>query len=161
MDHFETIVLDYLRADRSMFVNYQCCIQLNPGSNPDTSGPHWYCDAVAVGFKQQAVYLCEITYASPPASLMRRLTAWSKDWLHLRQALARDSSLPASWPVTPWLFIPRSLQSRMSIFLSDLDTSEMPVPRITYLEDVLPWQYRSWDRVPDAEYSVALPTAVV
>ncbi|WP_407469232.1 hypothetical protein ABFU38_05100 [Xanthomonas campestris pv. raphani] len=52
MDHFEGVVLDYLRADRALFVNSQCCIQLNEGANPDTSGPHWYCDAVAVSFKE-------------------------------------------------------------------------------------------------------------
>ncbi|WP_223670515.1 hypothetical protein [Xanthomonas citri] len=38
MDHFEGVVLDYLRADRALFVNSQCCIQLNEGANPDTSG---------------------------------------------------------------------------------------------------------------------------
>ncbi|SUZ36725.1 hypothetical protein [Xanthomonas arboricola] len=54
MDHFEGVVLDYLRADRALFVNSQCCIQLNEGANPDTSGPHWYCDAVGVSFKEQA-----------------------------------------------------------------------------------------------------------
>jgi len=36
VDHFEGVVLDFLRADRRLFVNSQCCIQLNPGSNPDT-----------------------------------------------------------------------------------------------------------------------------
>jgi hypothetical protein len=64
MDHFEGVVLDFLRADRALFVNSQCCIQLNEGANPDTSGPHWYCDAVAVGFKERVGYLCEITYAA-------------------------------------------------------------------------------------------------
>lgn len=69
MDHFEGVVLDYLRADRALFVNSQCCIQLNEGANPDTSGPHWYCDAVAVSFKEQAAYLCEISYAARAPSL--------------------------------------------------------------------------------------------
>lgn len=63
MDHFEGVVLDYLRADRALFVNSQCCIQLNEGANPDTSGPCWHCDAVVVSFKEQAACLCEITYA--------------------------------------------------------------------------------------------------
>ncbi|MCE4344118.1 hypothetical protein [Xanthomonas hortorum] len=60
MDHFEGVVLDYLRADRALFVNSQCCIQLNEGANPDTSGPCWHCDAVVVSFKEQAACLCEI-----------------------------------------------------------------------------------------------------
>lgn len=31
MDHFEGVVLDYLRADRALFVNCQCCSQPNEG----------------------------------------------------------------------------------------------------------------------------------
>lgn len=34
MDHFEGVVLDYLRADRALFVHSQCCIQLNEGATP-------------------------------------------------------------------------------------------------------------------------------
>lgn len=146
MDHFESIVLEYLRADRSLFLNSQCCIQLNPGDNPDTTGPHWYCDAVGVSFKSQAVFLCEITYASPPTSLMKRLTAWSKDWPLLCQALVRDSGVPSDWVVKPWLFIPESLVERVTSFVAGLEPSRMPRPEITKLEDVLPWRYRSWNR---------------
>lgn len=40
MDYFEGVVFEFLRADRTLFINTQCCIQLNPGDNPDTSGPH-------------------------------------------------------------------------------------------------------------------------
>lgn len=46
MDNCESLVLEYLRADRSVFVNTQCCIQLFDSPNPDKSGPHWYCDLV-------------------------------------------------------------------------------------------------------------------
>jgi hypothetical protein len=42
MDYFQGVVTDYLRANRATFVNTECCIQLNPGPNPDTGGPHWY-----------------------------------------------------------------------------------------------------------------------
>lgn len=48
MNYYESVVVDYLRADRALFVNTECCIQLNESDNPDTSGPHWYCDAVVV-----------------------------------------------------------------------------------------------------------------
>jgi hypothetical protein len=50
MNYYESVVVDYLRADRAIFVNTECCIQLNEAVNPDNSGPHWYCDAVAVDF---------------------------------------------------------------------------------------------------------------
>ena len=51
MDFFENVVIEYLRADRSLFVNAQCCIQINQGYNPDTTGSHWYCDAVVADFR--------------------------------------------------------------------------------------------------------------
>ena len=43
MDYFESVVFEYLRSYRILFINIQSCIQLNPSDNPDTSGPHWYC----------------------------------------------------------------------------------------------------------------------
>ena len=146
MDHFESVVLEYLRADRSLFVNSQCCIQLNAGANPDTSGPHWYCDAIAVSLKAQAAYLCEITYANPPNSLFKRLSGWDKEWPLLRVALERDSGISAAWPLKPWLFIPQSLVARVEAFIISLSLAQMPRPKITHLEQVMPWQYRSWDR---------------
>ena len=149
MDHFESVVVEYLRADRSLFVNAQCCIQLSPGSNPDTSGPHWYCDAVAVSLKLQRAFLCEITYADPPSSLQRRLAGWDREWPVLRAALERDSGVPAAWPLQPWLFIASKLQPRIDAFLGTLSYEHMPRPRITHLEQVMPWQYRSWDRAPE------------
>ncbi|MEE7546064.1 hypothetical protein HF319_02540 [Xanthomonas sp. Kuri4-1] len=144
MDHFEGVVLDYLRADRALFVNSQCCIQLNEGANPDTSGPHWYCDAVAVSFKEQAAYLCEITYAAKAPSLLGRLRAWDQHWEGLKAALLRDSGIPFEWPVRPWLFVPQAHAERLKGSIATLDT--LPSPRITFLEDVVPWRYRSWNR---------------
>jgi len=147
MDHFEAVIVEYLRADRSLFVNTQLCIQLNPGPNPDVSGPHWYCDAVAVSLKDSAAYLCEITYANPPNPLFKRLSGWDANWPRIRIALERDSGIPASWPLTPWLFVPESLAGKIESFLDSLTLTEMPRPRITPIEQVMPWLYRSWDRV--------------
>lgn len=146
MDHFESVVLEYLRADRALFVNSQCCIQLNPGSNPDTSGPHWYCDAVAVSLRDQQAFLCEITYANPPNSLFKRLAGWDTDWSLLRTALERDSGVPVSWALTPWIFVPEHLAPKVEKFISNLTLHSMPKPRITHLERVMPWRYKSWDR---------------
>lgn len=144
MDHFEGVVLDFLRADRRLFVNAQCCIQLNPGSNPDTSGPHWYCDAVAVNVRDRAAYLCEISYAARLPTLLNRLRSWDEHWERLRTALARDCGIPADWTVRPWLFVPNDRLERLRLGTAAL--SLMPDPRITALEEVLPWRYRSWDR---------------
>jgi hypothetical protein len=144
MDHFEGVVLDFLRADRALFVNSQCCIQLNEGANPDTSGPHWYCDAVAVNFKERAGYLCEITYAVRGPSLLARLKAWNEHWSGVRAALARDSGVPLDWGVRPWLFVPEAHADRLRA--STAGFGNFPGPRITFLEDVVPWRYRSWER---------------
>ena len=144
MDHFEGVVLDYLRADRALFVNSQCCIQLNEGKNPDTSGPHWYCDALAVSFKEQAAYLCEITYAARAPSLLARLRAWDEHWPGLRAALFRDSGVPLAWTARPWLFVPQAHAARLRASVEAF--AHLPKPRITCLEEVVPWRYRSWDR---------------
>jgi hypothetical protein len=80
MDFYQGVVVDYLRADRAVFLNTECCLQLNEGPNPDTSGPHWYCDAVAVDFTNKTVFLCEISYAGRLGSLIERLKAWTELW---------------------------------------------------------------------------------
>jgi hypothetical protein len=154
MDYFQGVVTEYLRADRAMFVNAECCIQLNANPNPDNSGPHWYCDAVAVSFRSKCVYLCEITYSKSVTALMKRLADWATHWDQLKQALVRDCSLPTDWPVQPWLFVPTDLQPLLERKLTTLrgvglEAHFMPAPKITELESVLPWKYKSWNRVPE------------
>jgi hypothetical protein len=149
VDYFQGVVIDYLRADRAVFVNTECCIQINPGANPDSSGPHWYCDAVAVDFRQLAVFLCETTYSLSLAALLKRLGDWNEHWDAVRAALVRDCRLPAEWPVTPWVFVPQELKERLAKRLTEafaVGTRRLPEPRVTSLEEVLPWRYKSWNR---------------
>lgn len=162
MDYYEGIVLEYLRADRSIFLNPQCCIQLNESSNPDMSGPHWYCDAVAADFRAKTVFLCEVTFSRPPAALIKRLKAWRQHWPMICGALARDCSLPEIWPVRPWIFIPEELVEAAvfkirAICVEEQETSAMPLPRITTLEMVQPWRYRSWDRQGERDKTDLIP----
>jgi hypothetical protein len=63
MDYYQGVVTDCLRADRTVLLNTECCIQLNEAPNPNSSGPHWYCDAVAADSRSEAIFLCEISYA--------------------------------------------------------------------------------------------------
>lgn len=148
MDFYQSVVVDYLRADRAVFVNAECCIQLNPGPNPDISGPHWYSDAVACDFKDRVVFLCEMSYEKSLGSLVKRLAQWHQNWLGVRAAVARDCHLPTDWHVRPWLFIPLDL---VETLVRNLDDAVGPDgmltlrPRITNLELVQPWRYRSWD----------------
>ena len=152
MDYFQGVVTEYLRADRAVFVNTECCIQLNPGANPDTSGPHWYCDAVAVNFRDESVSLCEVSYSQSLGALIKRLEGWSANWSKLREALIRDCAIPATWQVRPWLFVPADRQRKLAQKLPKLIVDGgMPHPLITTLESVVPWKYKSWNRSPTDE----------
>ena len=151
MDYFQGVVTEYLRANRATFINTECCIQLNPGPNPDTSGPHWYCDAVAVNLQEQKAYLCEITYSKTLSALSKRLASWAESWGLLRVALHRDCGIPLEWPVSPWLFVPEALEQLLREQLSRLPApgkadERMPDAKVTRLEEVVPWKYRSWNR---------------
>jgi hypothetical protein len=147
MDYYESVVIAYLRSDRALFVNTECCIQISPGHNPG-KGTHWYCDAVGADFRSKTVFLCEISYSLQLAALIKRLKTWHKNWDGIRAALARESVLPKDWPVRPWLFVPETCVPKLVTRLSQIGngTPEF-TPRITPLEMVQPWCYCSWDRV--------------
>lgn len=148
MDYYQGVVLDYLRADRAVFVNPECCIQLNEKANPDTSGPHWYCDAVAVDFRATTVFLCEISFAAKPSAMIDRLRQWSANWLDVQKALVRDCKVPQAWPVRPWLFVPEiHIPALVAKLKTIVGNDSLPVfqPRITPLESVQPWEYCSWN----------------
>jgi hypothetical protein len=97
-----------------------------------------------VSFKERTGYLCEITYAARAPSLLARLNGWNEHWPGVRAALARDSGVPLDWVVRPWLFVPEAHAERLRASLAGF--GNFPSPRITFLEDVVPWRYRSWDR---------------
>lgn len=154
MDYFQGVFTEYLRTDRSVFVNLECCIQLKKADSPTNGGLHWYCDIVAVDFRQPAVLLCEVSYSKSLSALMKRLDEWNKNWPGLCAALARDCSLPAKWPVRQWLFVPEALRPRPEARLDSLLQKQsgpngMSRPSITNLESVAPWKYRTWDRQPE------------
>lgn len=139
----------YLRADRAVFVNTECCIQLKDGPNPDVCGPHWFCDAIAVDFRNQTVFLCEISYAKKLGALINRLKKWSENWAEVRAALVRDCKVPNHWPVRPWLFVPEGeihpLAAKLA-FMKNSDGTPVFDPLIMSLESVQPWKYHSWNR---------------
>jgi hypothetical protein len=153
VDYFQGVVTEYLRADRAIFVNTECLIQLEPGDVPAKSR-HWYCDATAINLRESKAYLCEITYSATLHALLGRLAAWAKIWPQLRAAILRDCSIPLSWQVQPWVFIPQArhevLKKKFALIKSETPDTQMPDLRITYLESVTPWNYRSWDRQSDA-----------
>jgi hypothetical protein len=154
MDYFQGVVTEFLRANRATFVNTECLIQLDCGSAP-LKGRHWYCDAVAVNFTETTAYLCEVTYSTTLYPLISRLTAWDANWGALCEAITRDCSIPSSWAIQPWLFIPRAREGNLvkklaSILAAPRAGRRMPKPMIKHLEDVTPWNYQWWDRKLDA-----------
>ena len=155
MDYFQGVVTDYLRANRSVFVNTECLIQLDEG-NKQVKGRHWFCDAMAVNFKESTVYLCEITYSATMQSLISRLNAWRRHWPEVQSAVLRDSGVPTGWKVQPWVFIPKQNHESFNAKIGPSQSATgqhapMPPPRVTYLEAVLPWEYKNtWDRKVDS-----------
>jgi len=153
VDYFQGVVTEYLRADRATFVNTECLLQLDPGDSPG-KGRHWYCDVVAVNFKDKTAHLCEVTFSKSLSALFERLNGWAAHWGELRSALRRDCQIPDDWTVQPRVFIPKSLNDTYQKKLASLvipgsGPGQMPKPLVTHLESVLPWEYRSWDRKGD------------
>ena len=153
MDYYEGVVREFLDADRAIFLNERCLINLDGvghrvnGKWP--SGRHWYCDAVAVNLKTKTVQLCEVTYSKTLGSLMKRLTAWANNWDELRAALVRDNHVHPSWKVEPRAFFPRELRKVFDRKLSRISAvvggaGQMPEPKVDYLEDIVPWTYKHY-----------------
>jgi hypothetical protein len=160
MNYYESVVFDYLRADRTVFLNTEYCIQINPGDNPDTSGPHWYCDAVALKFQAEEVkiFLVEISYAKNLAGLIKRLKDWNDNWEGVCAALVRDSAFSyifaTSWSMRPWLFVPEHLVCFLKERLVQIANGQ-PLKfdyEITPLEKVVPWLFPAHNRKPDCDH---------
>lgn len=149
MDYFQGIVTEYLRANRQTFVNPEFFLQLIKGEKMPTKGTSWYVDALAVNFGEQTIYLCEVTYSKSLSALLNRLGEWSTHWPELLTSLQRDASIPAEWPVRPWVFIPKDLIEKFikKLKLEVPALSVVPrAPRITPLEMTLPWRYCTYNR---------------
>ncbi len=150
MDYFQGVVIEYLRAKRSVFVNTEFLISLDEGQLK--KGRHWYCDSVAVDMKEKSISLCEITYSANAHALISRLANWSCCWRELADSIRRDSGVPPEWTVRPWIFLPRKYEevfrSKFALFSKPSNAEiQMPYPLITHLESTLPWEYLiTWDR---------------
>lgn len=166
MDYYQAVVIDYLRADRAIFLNTECCIQLEDKENPDDCDPHWYCDAVALDFRNTMIFLCEISFAEKLESMAKRLRAWTDNWQNIRQALERDSKVSSlkGWELRPWLFVPKETIPLLLKRLDKMKGSDGHLvfrPRITPLECTQPWLYRSWNhRDEDTNKPDSIPVAM-
>ena len=149
MGYYQDVVVEYLRENRAIFINTECCIQLHEGTN-NNIGPHWYCDALAVDFAKKSVYLCEVTYALELGALLKRLSAWNANWPGVKASLERDCRLDRrEWSVMPWVFIPERCRStadaKLKTFIhAPAEADTMPFPKITSLECIVPWNPERW-----------------
>lgn len=150
MDYYQGVVTEFLRANRSTFVNTEYLIQLDEGVELG-KGRHWYCDALAVNFDSATIHLCEVTYSKTMASLLARLNGWAANWESVCAAIRRDSRLCGDWTFRPWVFVPESAQTLLlgKLRAQGLKFASLPPPRITTLESVAPWNYCSWDRASE------------
>lgn len=162
MDHFEGIVVDYLRADRALFVNPQCSIQLE-SLGAVKKGASWYCDALTVDFRNSTVFLCEVSYSTTLYSLQKRLTEWAQNWEQLQSAVRRDCFFPDNWPIRPWLFVrERSIIKIVSTLVSIENRIDVKLrPKITPLEMTPPWLYNTWDRTEEAQKPGSIPKEMI
>jgi len=148
MDHYKTLVLDYLQADRAVFVNAECCLRAEHAEEPDKTGLNCTCDAVAIDLRHGAVYLCETAIEHKLLSLINRLTAWTRNWDCIKAALQRYCKVPPNWRVHVWLFVPRESIGLLDAKLEHLRQSAGSrfKVKVTALEDIQPWRASTWER---------------
>jgi hypothetical protein len=152
MNHYKTVVIDFLQSDRAVFVNAECCLELGELTDPDKAARRCSCDAVAIDLRHGSVYLCEATFERNFQALIKKLSAWTRNWDSIKNALQRDCRVPANWRVHVWLFTPRDSVEMLDAKLEHLRHtvgSEFKV-KITALEDVQPWRASNWTRSEEA-----------
>jgi hypothetical protein len=149
LDYYQGVVVEYLRADRTLFLNPEYCIQLDEGTAQ--GGRHWFCDTVVLDCRSKAMFLCEVTFAQRCPALLKRLKEWHDNWPAVVSAVTRLSKFePAggTWPLRPWIFIPQRdvdfVLTKLKAFSPETETLLFK-PRITPLEMVQPWAYK-WER---------------
>ena len=152
MDHYKTVVMDYLLADKAVFVNTACRIQLDAEGTPENPKQHCSCDAVTIDLRHGAVYLCETAFEHKLPSLLKKLSAWTKNWDSVQTALRRECMVPANWRVHVWLFVPRKSIEMLDERLEQLrqTVGARFKVKLTALEEVQPWRFSRWERREEA-----------
>jgi hypothetical protein len=106
------------------------------------------------------MYLGEVTFNKSLQSLVKRFENWAKVWPKLVESLVRDSGLDPSWKVIPWAFIPKASLDLLDTRVAMMEkvgsrSGEMPLPKVTCLEDCVPWKHKEWKGRP-SEYMQSL-----
>ncbi|MBV7378297.1 hypothetical protein [Maritimibacter dapengensis] len=162
MDYnFESVPVQYLHADRNLFVSPEYLLQLDEVDNPDvTPGRHWYVDCLVIRPRDNWVFLAEFTFSQSVQGLRKRLSSWAEHWKYIPPAVARDSSLPSVPVVRPWAFVPEANVEKMVQVAGSVGfdgRGTLPALKITPLEMTLPWRYRYWRRDGEGEKPKSIP----
>ena len=80
MDHYKIVVMDYLQSDRAVFLNRECCLKVDEAAPTEKAKFLCSCDAVAVDLRHGAVYLCDTSMDVQLHSLVKKLSAWTRNW---------------------------------------------------------------------------------
>lgn len=140
--------MDYLQGDGALFVNTHFRIRLDPPRDPKKTRQRCSCDAIAIDLRHGAVYLCETAFENKFGSLIKKFSAWSKNWESIKNTLRVNCRVPADWRIHVWLFVPKdaieTLDGKLEQF-RHTNGARFKV-RITALEDVQPWRASTWER---------------
>jgi hypothetical protein len=143
MDYYQGVVMEYVRANRSNFVNPEFLLALGTNSKTPPKGEHWYVDLLTLNLKDTTAYLCEVSYSVHLSAMRERLAAWASHWPAICAALRRDAGIGPDWTVRPWLFAPEKAIEKHLV--PKLPTTLPMMPKITPLEMTVPWRYCTWD----------------
>lgn len=135
MDYYQGVVSEYLVKNKTVFINPEYELALNPEQKLHPKGTSWIIDILAIDFQKKSIFLCEVTYSKSQYALLHKLTEWAKMWPHITSAIYRQTKAPADWNISPHVFLPERFREtfgfKAKIYWNDL--------QITSLEDVTPW----------------------
>ena len=137
MDLYQDLVGRYLERDPAVFLHHSIAIQLEGAAK----GNRWVIDLLAVHLKEQRAYLCELELSRDLGRLIRRLRHWDEHWGEIHAVISAATGIPSAWPLELQLFLPAHHQD--SGQLNRLCGQQIPTPRITWLETVVPWSVAS------------------
>jgi len=143
MDHYyQGAVENFLRANRSVFVNAEFLLQISdkPADAP-RRGEHWFIDMLAVNLVTKECNLCEITYARNTPALAKRLISWKANWSRITAALQECAGIPGNYIFRPWLFVPAREVEAPCNRADDMLFGGLS-PFISTLEKIAPWAHK-------------------
>jgi hypothetical protein len=149
MSYYEEIVAEYLCSERTRFVSPSFNLDLG-GAGPFGKGRNWWIDILAVDFEDQAVYLCEATFAQQPNYMFRRLKAWAALWSEIRENLFLVTHAPISWNVIPWVFAPANLESKIRQGIEAIPNRPFDYKWRAF-EEIVPWKRQQHSAIATAE----------